>query len=69
MPPLGSIGIGSSIWNGLSTDFDPEDETANFGTRLAVEDKGGHLYDVITFAICQPEVSPSSNAELLMVFN
>ena len=51
-PNGGNLGV----WSSLSTDFDPEDETANFGTRMAVEDKGGQLFDVITFAICQPEV-------------
>jgi hypothetical protein len=44
------------MWTNVATDFDQEDETANFGTRLAVEAKG-NLYDVVTFAIFEPRVS------------
>ena len=46
------------MWSVLCTNFDPEEETANFGvTRQAVEAKGGSLYDVVTFATLEAEVS------------
>ena len=34
-----------AVWNEVSTDFDPEEETANFGTRHALE-SGDSLYEV-----------------------
>jgi hypothetical protein len=34
-----------AIWNEINTDFDPEEETANFGTRHALEAEG-NLYEV-----------------------
>ena len=34
-----------AIWNEVSTDFDPDEETANFGTRQALE-TAGSLYEV-----------------------
>ena len=34
------------IWNSINTDFDPDEETANFGTRHALEAEG-NLYEVI----------------------
>lgn len=37
--------VEKAIWNEVSTDFDPEEETANFGTRHALE-TGGNLYEV-----------------------
>ena len=33
------------LWNEIATDFDPEEETANFGTRHALE-ADGNLYEV-----------------------
>ena len=39
-----------AVWNLISTDFDPEEETANFGTRQALE-AGGCLYEGINFPI------------------
>ena len=33
------------VWNEINTDFDPEEETANFGTRHALEAEG-NLYEV-----------------------
>ena len=33
------------LWNEIATDFDPEEETANFGTRRALE-ADGSLYEV-----------------------
>ena len=35
----------TAVWNEVSTDFDPEEETANFGTRHALE-SGDKLYEV-----------------------
>ena len=35
----------TAVWNEVSTDFDPEEETANFGTRHALE-SGDNLYEV-----------------------
>ena len=35
-----------AVWNEVSTDFDPDEETANFGTRHALE-SGDHLYEVM----------------------
>ena len=34
-----------AVWNEINTDFDPEEETANFGTRHALEAEG-NLYEV-----------------------
>lgn len=45
------------MWSVLCTDFDPEEETANFGvTRAALQSRGGELYDVVTFATLEPKV-------------
>ena len=33
------------LWNEIATDFDPEEETANFGTRRALE-ADGNLHEV-----------------------
>ena len=37
-----------AVWNEVSTDFDPDEETANFGTRHALE-SGDSLYEVTMF--------------------
>ena len=37
----------TAVWNEINTDFDPEEETANFGTRHALE-AAGNLYEVVT---------------------
>ena len=34
-----------TLWNEIATDFDPEEETANFGTRRALE-ADGNLHEV-----------------------
>ena len=63
------------LWNEIATDFDPEEETANFGTRRALE-ADGNLYEVeylsswlkfnflplqvTTLATIDPSSSPSS---------
>ena len=46
----------SCIWSNINTDFDPEEETANFGTRYALENDG-KLFDVFTYATIEPKVS------------
>ncbi|TRY72764.1 hypothetical protein TCAL_00185 [Tigriopus californicus] len=47
------------MWSVLCTDFDPEEETANFGvTRAALQSRGGELYDVVTFATLEPKGVP-----------
>ena len=33
------------LWTEISTDFDPDEETANFGTRVALESQGS-IYEV-----------------------
>ena len=33
------------LWTEISTDFDPDEETANFGTRHALESQG-NIYEV-----------------------
>ena len=38
----------TGVWNEINTDFDPEEETANFGTRHALE-AFGNLYEVWYF--------------------
>jgi hypothetical protein len=35
----------SGLWTEILTDFDPEEETANFGTRLSLVTEGS-LYEV-----------------------
>ena len=42
-------------WSQISTDFDPDEETANFGTRHALE-ADGKLFDVFTYATIEPKV-------------
>lgn len=49
----------ASLWSRLETDFNSDDETANFGTRVGVKDKGGNMYDVVTLATCEPQ-SPAT---------
>ena len=49
-------GASSALWSRLESDFDAEDETANFGTRLAIEAADGNaMYDVVTVATCEPQ--------------
>lgn len=38
-----------AAWTDISTDFDPDEETANFGTRYALESEG-NIYEVISVA-------------------
>ena len=33
------------LWTEITTDFDPDEETANFGTRHALESEG-NIYEV-----------------------
>ena len=40
-----STDVEISTWNEINTDFDPEEETANFGTRNALE-TDGNIYEV-----------------------
>ena len=47
-----------AVWNEVSTDFDPDEETANFGTRHALE-SGDSLYEV---TIADTEIKPSQSA-------
>ena len=44
------------LWSRLLSDFNADEETTNFGTRLAFEARGGEIYDVITWALFEPEV-------------
>ena len=58
-PMMSPSGGSSALWSRLESDFDAEDETANFGTRLAIEAADGNaMYDVVTVATCEPQ-SPS----------
>ena len=43
------------LWSEISTNFDPDEETANFGTRYALE-ADGKLFDVFTYATIEPKV-------------
>ena len=45
----------SGTWSVIGTNFDPDDETANFGTRRALEAEG-KLFDVFTYATIDPKV-------------
>lgn len=40
-------------WSRIDTNFDPDEETANFGTRHAIEN--GKLFDVFTHATVSPD--------------
>ena len=51
-----TIGRSSCVWSEISTDFDPDEETVNFGTRYALE-ADGKLFDVFTYATIEPKVS------------
>ena len=42
-------------WTKISTDFDPEEETKNFGTRHAIE-SCGKIFDVFTHATISPKI-------------
>ena len=42
---MGEGGPAPALWTEVTTDFDPEEETANFGTRHALE-ADGNLYEV-----------------------
>jgi hypothetical protein len=44
----------AAVWNEITTDFDPEEETANFGTRHALE-ADGNLYEVRIRLMFTPE--------------
>ena len=44
-----------SVWSEICDQFDPDEETANFGTRHAFEAQG-NLFDVFTLATVQPKV-------------
>ena len=46
----------SCLWSRISTDFDQDEETANFGTRYAIE-TDGKLFDVFTYATIEPKVN------------
>ena len=45
----------SGTWSVIGTNFDPDEETANFGTRHALE-ADGRLFDVFTYATIDPKV-------------
>ena len=47
-------------WTEISTDFDPEEETANFGTRHALE-ADGSIYEVRGALIFHPYILSSFN--------
>lgn len=54
------------MWSVLCTDFDPEEETANFGvTRAALQSRGGELYDVVTFATLEPKGVPERQPKVV----
>ena len=46
-----------SCWSHLETDFDAEDETGNFGTRMNIRANDGDMFDVVTLALAEPKVS------------
>ena len=49
-----------TLWNEIATDFDPEEETANFGTRRALE-ADGNLYEVRNYNIIELKFEPVIN--------
>jgi len=56
---------GWPAWTEISTDFDPEEETANFGTRHALE-ADGNIYEVVTLSTIEPvEEATSSHLRIL----
>ena len=42
------------MWSKIVTNFDPDEETANFGTRYAIE-ASGKIFDVFTYATISPK--------------
>ena len=46
----------SGLWSQVGTNFDPDEETRNFGTRHALEAEG-KLFDVFTYATVEPKVT------------
>ena len=44
------------MWSKIVTNFDPDEETANFGTRHAVE-ASGKIFDVFTHATITPKLA------------
>ena len=55
-PKHDTKGRSSCLWSKISTDFDPDEETVNFGTRYALE-TDGKLFDVFTYATIEPKVN------------
>lgn len=51
------------VWSVVGTNFDPDEETANFGTRHALE-ADGRLFDVFTHATIDPTVCSSFNCRV-----
>lgn len=43
-----------SAWSRIETNFDPDEETSNFGTRYAIE-ASGKIFDVFTHATVAPQ--------------
>ena len=61
-PTMAPSGGCSALWSRLESEFDAEDETANFGTRLAIEAADGNaMYDVVTVATCEPQFPAEQN--------
>jgi Na+-translocating ferredoxin:NAD+ oxidoreductase RnfG subunit len=52
------------VWSRIGTNFDPDEETANFGTRHAVE-ASGMIFDVFTHATVTPQVSQNSKVIIM----
>ena len=53
-----------SLWCQIVDQFDPDEETANFGTRHAFE-APGNLFDVFTLATIQPRDKVTKNPNVL----
>ncbi len=47
-----------NCWSRIGTDYDTDEETANFGTRYAFEAEG-LLFDVFTYVTVCPQVKKS----------
>jgi hypothetical protein len=43
-----------AVWTDVTTGFDTEEETVNFGTRAVIDDSNG-IFETLTLATIQPQ--------------
>lgn len=43
-----------AVWTDVTTGFDTEEETVNFGTRAVIDDRNG-IFETLTLAAIKPQ--------------